>query len=189
MRLIQDHLSPQGYICDSDALTFLCAYLHKAPHMLESDLEKLITFKGADKSISIKDAKECCPEDMPASFEQVGHAILAQQPKMLADALEGALEPNNAIVFYRHLTREFLRLLDLQHIVASGTPLESAMSQLRPPIFWSDKDRMKVAFNKWPEQKIGAALKALHQGEIDVKKATIAPESLCRGVLQALVTL
>lgn len=188
-RMIQDKLRSKNFRCDDQALTFLSTYLHRAPHMMDTELEKLMTYMGDQNTVSLEDAKACCPEEMPASFEQVAQAVLSKNAEKLAEALGSTLETNNAIVFYRHLTREFLRLLELHHLCAEGQPLDAAMSKLRPPVFWSEKDRMKAAFQKWPEGKIGKGLQLLHQGEIDVKKAAIAPESLCRGVLQALVRL
>lgn len=186
-RMVHQNLSQDGFTLDGPALDYVAGYLHQASHMMKSELEKIKTYAGSQRHLTLEDMRACCPEELPSTFDQVTDAVLGGNLARLSQVLDAQLELNNPIMFYRSLLRQFLRLQELLDLRDQGIPLDQAMAQLRPPVFWAEQDKMRARIQIWTRPRIGRALRILLDGEIAIKQAQVDPETLCRNTLHALM--
>lgn len=186
-RMVQQDFQQDGFTLESPALDYLASYLHQASHMIKSELEKIKTYAGTQRHLTLSIIQACCPEELPSTFDQVTDAVLERNILRLSQVLEAQLELNNPIMFYRHLLRQLFRLQELLDLRDQGIPLDQAMAQLRPPVFWAEQDKMRARCQSWTRSRIGHALRLLLEGEIAVKQAQVDPETLCRDTLYGLV--
>ena len=70
-----------------------------------------------------------------------------------------------AIQVLRSAARHFQRLHQVVARMAAGEPFEAAASALRPPLFWTQRDRMQRQARQWSTSRIGRALERLIEAE------------------------
>ena len=61
------------------------------------------------------------------------------------------------------------KLLIIENLKQSGQNTEAVISNLKPPVFWKDKPKIKLQASKWNLEKIRTALNLTHFLELKVK--------------------
>nr|WP_298690728.1 DNA polymerase III subunit delta [uncultured Dongia sp.] len=187
--LITAQLKAAGIEIERDALGYLAANLGGDRGITRAELDKLILYMGAEKKVSLGDALACVGDQAAIGQDDLCQAIGMGDLKGLERQIERNLAETNEISLLRAVARHFMRLHQVVGRVARGEQLESAMSGLRPPVFWKAVDGFKAQCRRWPVESIGNALLRLTELEAEVMRQHQFAETLTRRGLMEIAVM
>ena len=62
------------------------------------------------------------------------------------------------------------RLINLKEEINKNNNIENVISTFKPPIFWKDKEIVKIQLNKWTPKKIKELRNNINDIELEIKK-------------------
>ena len=171
-RLIQDRIREAGLQIDRDAGGWLAAHITGDRARAQSEIEKLITYKGKDTSpITVIEAMEICGAAGASSLDELITATATGQTAAALKHFEKLMQEGiNFIVILRSLQNHLKRLHQARSAMDSGAQTDAAMKQLSPPVFFKQQNAFRAQLNRWSSQKINIALKKVMDIEADCKK-------------------
>lgn len=180
-RLIRETLQSQGIGIDNDATTWLAANISGDRIKARAELEKLITYKGDDKTpVTIDDVRACCGEAGALALDDLVYAVAGHNTA-------GALKTYNQLLdegvgfmpILRALQNHFRRLHISKSRIESGENIETAVKSLSPPIFFKQQAAFKTQLNRWSLNGISIILQKLTDIEAQCKQTGMPTETLC----------
>ena len=192
--LIAAQLKAAGIEIERDALAYLAANLGGDRGITRAELDKLILYMGpvnqqGEKKVSLEDALACVGDQAAIGQDDLCQAIGMGDLKGLERQIERNLAETNEISLLRAVARHFMRLHQVVGRVARGEQLESAMSGLRPPVFWKAVDGFKAQCRRWPVDAIGNALLRLTELEAEVMRQHQFADTLTRRGLMEIAVM
>lgn len=186
--MITRTLAAEGFGADREALAYLAANLGEDRMITRSELEKLMAYMGAEKSIRLEHAE--------AALENGGSGDLSALALSVADGNAGMVENSlsrlfaekiSSIAILRAVSRHFVRLAEASSAMETGESAESAVAALRPPVFFKQAEKFKSQLRVWRVDAIKTALSLLLAAEMECKKNSSLQESLCRNGILGVV--
>lgn len=180
---VSDFLKFHHIQADFQALQLLCAQFGKDRAITNSELEKLVTFMGENRHLTIKMVEEITQKNDEKTIDNLcvyigdGQISLANQ---LCERLY--LEGNEPIVLLRSLQRYFQRLLTVHGYLQENIPIDSAMQRLQPPVFWKYVTSFKQHTQANTPEKLLSILTRIQEAERDLKHGKDALAVLLRCV-------
>jgi DNA polymerase-3 subunit delta len=98
-------------------------------------------------------------------------------------------EGTAAVAVLRTTQRHFQRLHWVQAEVLSGAALDSAVSALKPPVFFKLRTPFMAQLRQWPAPALRQALDRLTDAEIECKRTGMPDETLCARVMFQLAAM
>ena len=86
--------------------------------------------------------------------------------KLLADTV---FEIENNIYYLNSINQRINRLSEIENMKQENSNIESLVSDLKPPVFWKDKQILIEQSRKWNKKKIQEALKKTYNAELEIK--------------------
>ncbi|GHU04044.1 DNA polymerase III subunit delta [Alphaproteobacteria bacterium] len=179
-RIIQSQLKDHGLTPDRDALDFLTENLGADRGVTRSEMEKLALYMGAPGVLRLEDAQAVIDDGSALSLDDF---IMATAEGNHADAQKmlGRLcrEGANFVQILRALSRHFQRLHLVAGKISQGSSADSALSGLKPPLYFRVKDRFRAQLDYWTLDRLGKALILIVAAEDDCKKTGAPVFELC----------
>lgn len=179
--LIRDMLRERNIAVESDALLWLAAALTGDRARARAEIEKLITYKGADRTpLSLADAQNCCGDAGAQNFDHLVYAIAGGQGEAALrayDALTAEGVPFTAML--RSVANHYRRLHITRARMDAGENAESAMKSLAPPVFFKQETAFRGQASRYSLTTLSAILQRLYTLEAQCKKTGIPAEILC----------
>lgn len=187
-RLIRETLQGHGVGIDNDATTWLAANISGDRIKARGELEKLITYKGSDKTpVTLEDVRACCGEAGATALDDLVYAVAghntASALKTYAQLLDEGI---NFIVILRALQNHFRRLHIGKARIEAGENADSVMKTLSPPIFFKLQPAFKAQLNRWSLNGISVILQRLADLEGQCKQTGMPVETLCAQAVLAI---
>ncbi len=184
-QLIGEQFTRRGITADREVLGWLSAHLGNDRGVTLQEIEKIDIFLGEERHLTLDQAMDLCGDNREIAIDDLCHAVCAGQPAQLPSLLARLYEENTQpIGICRILNNHFLRLRQIQLMVAEGIPLEQVFTQLR--IFFKAQPRLREQLRRWNDAKISRALEALLEAEKQIKTLPAPPELLCNQLLHRL---
>lgn len=189
-QLVRDSLGKDGISIDPQTLNTATALLGNDRQANRREIEKLVLFAGPEGHLSEEMVLACLGDSAEASAEEAvlsaaeGNydGLVEQLGRVWADGTE----PVSVI---RNAQRHFQRLHYVLAQAKDGAPLDSAIKQLRPPLFWRVAGRFRTQLSNWSLAGVEASLSRLTDAELSAK-TTGAPAALvCDRTLMAIAQL
>ena len=185
--LISSYLRDKGYQADMDSLNLLSERLVENRIATQSELEKLMTYKGVDKIISVADVETVIPNTETASFDELCHAVaLGKQKetdKMLSNLLVNGETPVSIV---RILISHFNKLLLAIDMGENGIPKEEVLKKILRANQFRQKEVMSMQISLWKKEFVVKVLQLLLDTERQVKTTELPAELM---VERALTTI
>lgn len=186
-RLIRESLQTEGMSIEPDAVQFLAGNIAGNRARARSEIEKLVTYKGASGVITLEDVQAACGEAGDGSLDVLiysaagGNVVdcLRTYDRLLAEGV-------SFMAIIRSLQNHFRKLHFTKSCASNGEPLEAIMKKLNPPIFFKQENAFKAQVQRWTLpalEQISARLQTL---EAQCKQTGAAPETLCSQALLAI---
>ena len=188
MGLVQSVFADAGLNATQDAVAYLVDNLGSDRLISRGELDKLVLYKGNDKSqITLADAEACVGDTAALGINQIAEAVTGGDLQRLEKLLERArVAGENAIAIIRTLQNRIMRLHLARGHMDQGLSAGDALGKLRPPVFFGERDRFQLELSRWSTGKIEKALEILIEAELDCKTTGNPADVICARALLRL---
>jgi DNA polymerase-3 subunit delta len=174
---------------DRDAQELLMRALPSDRGLARREIEKLALYAhDLGRPISQADLDALIADEADSALDQAGAAAMAGRA---AEAVETLARVENlaGVSAIRALERKLMQLLDARALMDQGASPTEAVSKLRPPVFWKERDTVAAQARSWAPKKITAALDLLWTAELRAKTAGSPQELIAADVFRAVAKL
>lgn len=178
-KVVESRLREAGFMWDSDAVNYLARSFAGDRLVIISEVEKLITYMGNDKRITIDAVKDCVGDNVESSLDELCAAVAMRDLVQIEKNLQRILvEGMGAIAPIRALLRYFFRMQLVRGNMANGMDEQQAIGSLRPPVFFKQMDSFKEHLRVWNAGAIDSMIIALNKLEAECKQTGSPAELL-----------
>lgn len=168
-----------GFVIDNIAFQVLCSRLSNDRKISANELDKLITYMGSKKEITIEDIKTVISDTSASSQEDLSYFV-AQ------GAIEKAINSYNRLIFegenpvsiVRAISYHFMKLLDCVGKMEKGETADKVVNSIKPPLMFFRKNAFISQLRVWNKNRILNALNVLYQAERECKTSDLPAEQI-----------
>ncbi|MEQ8246887.1 MAG: DNA polymerase III subunit delta [Alphaproteobacteria bacterium] len=170
-QLIRQSVKSAGLQIEPAAIDDLASRLGGDRMVTRGEVEKLILFKGdGGGTISVADVEQSVGDVGAVSTDDVAMATASGNAVRLDDALQRAYREGVApVAIIRAVGRHFQRLMLAAADYQTGTPPKTAMTRLRPPVFFKQQNEFSAQLQRWSPSHLGRALQIVTEAELNCK--------------------
>ena len=182
-KIIQDKLKDFSGL-NSQSLNAIIESCNLDRSKLYNELNKIIVlFK--DKKINQSQLEKLLNQRINENFDSLKDAALLGNKnitnKLLSDTI---LEEDKILYYINSINNRLNKLRDILFNLNNGISVEKAIENIKPPIFWKDKNNFLSQAKKWNLKKISVILKSTFDLEIKFKsQSTINRNILIKKLL------
>ncbi len=186
--VVRDTLGQHRIGIDEEALRYLVQSLGGDRGVTRQELEKL--------ALAVGDSGGKVTLDV--AIATIGNSSALEIEDVIYDAFEGAAALVDArltrlfqqgeapVTILRAAQRHLHRLHLCAANAAAGTPVDSVVRSLRPPIFFRYEPRFKRQVQSWTVDRLEQTFSALTQAELGCKTTGMPDQTICRHALTTL---
>jgi DNA polymerase-3 subunit delta len=186
-KIISKMIDDAGYKISHDAISWLASAVYGNRARARTETEKLITYMGDIKTITIEDAQASTGDAGLKTYDDLCYATAGADTEKALKTLDTLFnEGDEVIMALRILQGHFRRLHYVRARVDNGDPLDIVLKELKPPLFYKNEPAFRAQIFRWTLPLLNTALTRLAQLEADSKKTGTPSTILCR---QAILSL
>ncbi|MSO64709.1 MAG: DNA polymerase III subunit delta [Alphaproteobacteria bacterium] len=186
--LVHTTLATYGLRANGKVIQEIATRLGSDRLMNRRELEKLAVYKGTG-TITLEDVEAILVDATAASLDDVVFAVGAGDQAGLDGALQRcSREGIVPIVILRAVLRHLQRLHLASAAVADGASVQTAVDQLRPPVFFRRRADFVAQVQHWRPSLIARAFVIITMSELDCKTTGIPAEAVCERALMRVAT-
>lgn len=138
---------------------------------LSNEINKIKSLSLSKKTISHEDIKELTNVASNYQNDYIVNACLNGNKKNLNKTLnENNFLIEDFFILLKIFSKKVHRLLAIKKLTLKEKNLEKVFTQIKPPIFWKEKDDVKKQINLWNEKKLSLTIKKINEVELNCKK-------------------
>ena len=138
---------------------------------LKNELNKIESFIKNKKKIEISEILQLTNlAENYSVTELVDNCLAKNKNKTLNILNENNYNLEDCIIVIRTMLAKSKRLLKLFQEIKISNNIDSAISSIKPPIFWKDKQIVKDQINKWSYKNIELLIFRINEIELLIKK-------------------
>ena len=142
---------------------------------LKNELEKIESFTKNKKKIEIEDILKLTNLSENYSVSELIDNCLAKNAKKTINILnENNYSLEDCILVIRTFLIKSKRLLKLSKTIKNKNNVDEAISSFKPPIFWKDKEIIKLQIKNWSYKGIENLIYEINETELLIKKNSIS---------------
>lgn len=174
--LIQQTFSTAGIAADRDVVDFLAQQLGNDRSVTRQELEKIVTYCGSDKILSMEEARALVDYNRDTQADDLVHAAADKDIRTLEAALSANLRDGaQPVAYLRALQRYFNRLYYIKSCAAQGRSVDAVIAELKPKVFYKNVPVLTRHANHWSLEQLVKALKILIAAELACKTSDLPP--------------
>ena len=138
---------------------------------LENELNKIELFLYKKQNIKTEELSKLINliENHGVS-ELVDNCLIKNSKKASQIVNENNFNYEDCIIIIRTFLAKTKKILKLANNYEKNNNLEMTISKARPPIFWKEKDIIKLQLQKWKPDMLKRLISNINQVELDLKK-------------------
>ena len=180
-------MDKNGFRIDRDAFQLLCSRLSNDRKISQNELDKLITYMGKNKTITINDVLTVISDTSASSQEDLCYFVaLGQTTKAIASYNRLIFEGENPVTIIRSISYHFMKLLDCAVKIEKGDTADKVIFSLRPPLMFFRKNAFLTQLRIWNKNRILSALNLLYQTERECKTTDLPAEQVASFALMRI---
>ncbi len=182
MNLISQFQSDHKIKFNSDIKNYLIQNLSTDRFISKNELEKilLVIDHQKDKQIKLKDIQAVLNDSSSNSLNIINEYVMYGKVNQVSKNLYRIFdEGTNAVAIIRSLLNYLVRVHKTQIEIKRTGNFDEAIKQLRPPVFWKDKDNFKNHCSKWPTKEILYYIERLLEAEYKCKIQSSLNNEIC----------
>ncbi|MBU0859306.1 MAG: DNA polymerase III subunit delta [Alphaproteobacteria bacterium] len=188
--VIRDTMSTQGFRIAPDAAAWLAAAAVGNRARVRSEIEKLITYMGSERTINLEDVQASTGDAGMKSFDDLVYATAGANPAAALRAFDALTGEGTAIIaILRTLQNHFRRLHLVRAKLDAGDPLDIIIKSLQPPIFFKQDAPFRAQVMRWQLPMLEKILQRLATLEADCKKTGTPDIILCRQAILSISSI
>ncbi|OIN86165.1 MAG: DNA polymerase III subunit delta [Alphaproteobacteria bacterium CG1_02_46_17] len=191
-KFLRDLLSETNRTAANDTINWLSGALKGDRGRARMEIEKLDLYKGTDTSpITVNDAMEACGDSGAQNLDDLLYAATGRNPqKALSTYTRLLAEDTELIIILRSLQNHLRRLHQVRATMdEKGLPIDAAMKNLQPPVFFKVEDSFKAQVNRFPAALLRKMLARLNEIEAETKKTGTPSETLVAETILKLASM
>ena len=154
----------------NEALQLLCARLSNDRKSNVGEIEKLITYLGDRRNVTIDDVKAVISDQSVSNTDDVCYYTAGGNSEKSQKALQRLLnEGEEPVTIVRALGSHFSRLIVCRGYMEKGETPEKAMDKLVPRIMFYRVSSFKRQLALWPKERLFSVMELLYKCECDCK--------------------
>lgn len=180
-RFIRETLQAENLQAAPDAVAWLAVNIAGDRMKARRELEKLILYKGPEKTpLTLDEAQQACGETGAQTLDDFVYSVAGRNAEQAMQIYQRLLEEGVPfIVIIRALQNHFRRLHLSRARMDKGASADAAMKSLVPRIFFKQEAAFRAQIQSWPLKKIDLVTNRLMDLESQCKQTGAAVESLC----------
>ena len=140
-------------------------------HNLNNELNKIKNFTLTKKKISSEEILRLI--NLSENFEiseLIDNCLALNKNKIINILNENNYSTEDSIIILRTFLSKTKRILKLAMELEEYKDMNKTINSAKPPIFWKDKEIIKVQLNKWKTKKIKELIENINNIELEIKK-------------------
>ena len=138
---------------------------------LKNELDKIESFINNKKKIQVSEILQLTNlAENYSVTELVDNCLAKNRNKTINILNENNYNLEDCIIIIRTMLAKAKRLLKLFQEINTLNSIESAISSIKPPIFWKDKQIVKDQINNWSYKNIELLIFRINEIELLIKK-------------------
>ncbi len=138
---------------------------------LKNELNKIETYSKDKKNISTEEILRLTNLTENYSFSELIDNCLAKNKIKTINILnENNFLSDDCIIIIRTFIYKAKRILKLSNEFKLNNDLEKTILSAKPPIFWKEKEIVKLQISKWSPEKIEELIFSLNDIELQIKR-------------------
>ena len=140
-------------------------------HNLKNEIGKIKNFAKNKKKISTEEILKLINLTENYEFSQLIDNSLAKNKNKIIDILnDNNYGAEDCILILRTFLSKAKKILKLSIKLEQNRDINKTINEAKPPIFWKDKEIVKVQLQKWKPQRIEKLISKINDIELRVKK-------------------
>ena len=140
-------------------------------HNLNNELEKIRNYALNKKNITTQEILKIINLSENYGFsELIDNCLAKNKNKIMTILNENNFSNEDCIIILRTFLIKAKKILTLSLEFEKNKDLDKTVTSARPPIFWKDKEIIKIQLNKWKPTKIKELIYHLNDIELQIKK-------------------
>ena len=138
---------------------------------LNNELNKIKNYTLNKKKISSQEILRLINLSENYELSELIDNCLAKNKNKIINILnENNYNTDDCIIILRTFLSKAKRILKLAIELEKNKDINKTINSAKPPIFWKDKEIVKVQLNKWKPKKIKELIKNINNVELEIKK-------------------
>ena len=138
---------------------------------LQNELSKIKNYALNKKKISSDEILKLINLSENYGLSELIDNCLAQnQNKTIKMLNENNYNPEDGITILRTFLAKAKRILKLATQLERNNDIDKTINSAKPPIFWKDKEIVKIQLNKWKLKEVKKLIKNINDVELEIKK-------------------
>ena len=140
-------------------------------HNLNNELNKIKNYTLSKKKISSQEILRLI--NLSENFEiseLIDNCLAKNKNKIINILNENNFSTEDCIIILRTFLSKTKKILKLAIELEENKDINKTINSAKPPIFWKDKEIVKVQLNKWKTEKIKELIKNINNVELEIKK-------------------
>ncbi len=138
---------------------------------LYNELSKIKNFAINKEKISSQEILKLINLSENYGLSELIDNCLSKNKKKIINILnENNYNTEDYIIILRTFLSKAKRILKLANQLELNKDVNKTINTAKPPIFWKDKDIVKIQLNKWKPKKIKELIKSINNIELEIKK-------------------
>ena len=182
MNLISQFQSDHKIKFNSDIKNYLIQNLSTDRLISKNELEKILLVISHKKNEQIKfeDIQAILNDSSSNSLNIINEYVMYGKVNQVSKNLYRIFdEGTNAVAIVRSLLNYLVRVHKTQIEIKKTGNFDEAIKQLRPPVFWKDKDNFRNHCSKWPTKDILLYIERLLEAEYMCKTQSSLNNQIC----------
>jgi DNA polymerase-3 subunit delta len=138
---------------------------------LRNELNKIKNYASDKKKISSKEILKLINLTENFEFSELIDNCLAKNKNKIINILnENNFNTEDSIIILRTFLSKAKRILKLAIQFEKNKDINKTINSAKPPIFWKEKNIVKIQLNKWKPEKIKKLIDSINNIELETKK-------------------
>ena len=138
---------------------------------LKNELNKIELFLYKKKTIETHELTKLINLIENYSISELIDNCLLNNSKQLSQILnENNFNNEDCIIITRTFMAKVKKLLNLANNYAINNNLDKTISEAKPPIFWKEKDSVKLQLQRWKPDMLKKLISNINNIELEIKK-------------------
>ena len=138
---------------------------------LRNELNKIKNYASDKKKLSTKEILKLTNLTENFEFSELIDNCLAKNKNKITNILnENSYNTEDCIIILRTFLSRAKRILKLAIEFEKNKDISKTINSAKPPIFWKEKDIVRIQLNKWKPEKIKELINCINNIELETKK-------------------
>jgi DNA polymerase-3 subunit delta len=171
IKIINDEINQLKIKLSNESINLLIERASGDRNNLRNEINKLKSFAYNKKVISYDQVKELTNVAENYQNDYIINICLNGDKKRLNKTLgENNFFPEDFFILLKIFSKKIHRLLNIIILNRSEKNIDQIFNQIRPPIFWKEKEDVKKQVLLWSEKKLNLIIKKTNEIELSCKK-------------------